>query len=456
VIHPGQIEVQSRLLPSAAEIAAARRRSARSTAPPATGARRSSSSAMIDEASRRLAEAVLARVWSRAVMDAPLHDIRIVAVDSSRRGRGARCRRSRGRGDQDRVRTSAATSALRAAVPGRHRLALLETFNRNKQSVTLDLRSPEGRAVFEDLVRHSDAVFSNLRGDQPARLGLRYEDLAHVNPRIVCVSLSGFGMTGPRAGEGAYDMTIQGLSGWMAVTGGPDAPPTKSGLSLVDFGAGYVARSGRCPGVAGPAGRGRARRRRVALRDRALAPHLHRHLDGLGTGTRAGCGLGASDDHPLSGVSGADGWLVVACAKEDMWRLLRRDQQPDSLPTSASRASAARPARDALLAICANAVVARSRWIDRRGRERPCGSRQRRRGRSRRRSGGTRLGRRVPHPSLGEVRMVATRSRRARVRRALLGEGTAEILARVCSYDERGSPPWRRRASRRVRPAGEA
>ena len=116
-----------------------------------------------------------------------------------------------------------------------------ESFNRGKKSIALDIKRPDGRAVFEDLVARSDAVFSNLRGDQPERLGLRYADLGAVNPRIVCVSLSGYGMTGPRASEGAYDATIQALTGWMSLTGGPDEPPTKSGLSLADFVGGYVA-----------------------------------------------------------------------------------------------------------------------------------------------------------------------------------------------------------------------
>src|SRR3954453_16490925 len=110
-----------------------------------------------------------------------------------------------------------------------------ESFNRGKKSITLDIKRPDGRGVFEDLVARSDAVFSNLRGDQPERLRLRYADLAAVNPRIVCVSLSGYGMTGRRAPEGAYDATIQALTGWMSLTGGPDEPPTKSGLSLADF-----------------------------------------------------------------------------------------------------------------------------------------------------------------------------------------------------------------------------
>ena len=76
-----------------------------------------------------------------------------------------------------------------------------ETFNRGKRSISLDLRHPDSREVLHDLVRAVDAVYSNLRGDQPAKLGLTYEQLRHVNPRIVCCSLSGFGMTGPRAAE---------------------------------------------------------------------------------------------------------------------------------------------------------------------------------------------------------------------------------------------------------------
>jgi crotonobetainyl-CoA:carnitine CoA-transferase CaiB-like acyl-CoA transferase len=115
-----------------------------------------------------------------------------------------------------------------------------ETFNRNKKSVSLDLRHPDARAVFEDLVRVADVVYSNLRGDQPAKLRLTYDDLKHLNPRVVCCSLSGFGMTGPRASEGGYDYMMQGRAGWMSLTGDPDAPPTKSGLSLVDLSGGYV------------------------------------------------------------------------------------------------------------------------------------------------------------------------------------------------------------------------
>ena len=80
-----------------------------------------------------------------------------------------------------------------------------QSLNRSKRSICLDMRRAEGRAVFEDLVRESDAVFSNLRGDVPGRLGITYPDLAPLNPAIVCCSLSGYGMTGPRSDQPGFD-----------------------------------------------------------------------------------------------------------------------------------------------------------------------------------------------------------------------------------------------------------
>ncbi len=124
-----------------------------------------------------------------------------------------------------------------------------ETFNRNKRSLSLDLSSDAGRKVFEELVRVSDVVYSNLRGDVPAKIGITYEALRHLNPKIVCVSLTGFGMSGPRQNEPGYDYVLQGLSGWMELTGEPDGAPTKSGLSLVDFSGGLVAAISLLAGV---------------------------------------------------------------------------------------------------------------------------------------------------------------------------------------------------------------
>ena len=109
--------------------------------------------------------------------------------------------------------------------------------------------------MLEDLLRHSDVLLANVRGDHVSRLRLRYDDVCATNPALVCCSITGFGRTGPRAAQGAYDYSIQGHAGWMSLTGSPDSPPTRTGLSLVDVSAGYVAalciaamlwRRGRC------------------------------------------------------------------------------------------------------------------------------------------------------------------------------------------------------------------
>jgi crotonobetainyl-CoA:carnitine CoA-transferase CaiB-like acyl-CoA transferase len=199
-----------------------------------------------------------------------------------------------------------------------------ETFNRNKKSVSLDLRHPDARAVFEDLVRVADVVYSNLRGDQPAKLRLTYDDLKHLNPRVVCCSLSGFGMTGPRASEGGYDYMMQGRAGWMSLTGDPDGPPTKSGLSLVDLSGGYVST------IAVLAGLWRARRDGIGCDcDVSLFETALHELVYVGTWAASRGYVPPrrrNSAHPsivpFQNFPTADGWIVVACPKEKFWTLL--------------------------------------------------------------------------------------------------------------------------------------
>jgi crotonobetainyl-CoA:carnitine CoA-transferase CaiB-like acyl-CoA transferase len=199
-----------------------------------------------------------------------------------------------------------------------------ETFNRNKRSISLDIRSAAGRRVFDDLVRVSDAVVSNLRGTEPAKLKIRYQDLEPLNPRIVCCSVSGFGVDGPRAGEGAYDFTIQGIAGWMSVTGGPNEPPTKSGLSLVDFSAGYVGAIAVLAGIAEAKKTGRGCDADLSLFDTAL--HLTTYL---GTWVASEgyepkrMELSAHQSVvPFQTFPTSDGWIVVACPKQNLWERL--------------------------------------------------------------------------------------------------------------------------------------
>jgi len=174
----------------------------------------------------------------------PLEDIRVLAVEQYGAGPFGSLHLADAGADVIKIEDPASGGDIGRYVPpftGDADSIFFQAHNRNKRSLCLDLSTTAGAVVFRDLVRVSDAVYSNLRGDVPAKLGLTYDQLKDVNPQIVCVSLSGFGMTGPRARDPAYDYVIQGLAGWMSLTGEPDGPPTKTGLSLVDYCGGAVA-----------------------------------------------------------------------------------------------------------------------------------------------------------------------------------------------------------------------
>lgn len=110
-----------------------------------------------------------------------------------------------------------------------------QTFSRSKKSVALEIKTDEGRADFERLVKSADAVVNNLRGDQPTKLRIAYSDLKGIKPKIVCAHLSAYGRDNDRAAWPGYDYLMQAEAGFMSVTGEPDAPPTRFGLSMVDF-----------------------------------------------------------------------------------------------------------------------------------------------------------------------------------------------------------------------------
>jgi crotonobetainyl-CoA:carnitine CoA-transferase CaiB-like acyl-CoA transferase len=324
-----------------------------------------------------------------------------------------------------------------------------ETFNRSKRSLALDLRHPDGRRVFEDLVPHADAVFSNLRGDRPAALRLRYDDLAPLNPAIVCVSLSGFGTTGPRAAEGAYDATIQALTGWMAVTGGPDAPPTKSGLSLVDFAAGYIGALGLLAGVVQARRDGVGSDVDLSLFETALSLLTYMGTWSASQGWQARRMPDSAHQTivPFQAFAAEDGWLVVACAKESMWRrfcaVIDRPElaDDDRFATFGVRDRN----RDALLAELRPTLSSRTvdEWVDALAAAKvPCSpvndvdaalADEQTVAR-----GGIAT---FPHPVLGAVQTVASPFRHGREvpepqRAPLLGEHTSEVLAELCGYNE--------------------
>jgi crotonobetainyl-CoA:carnitine CoA-transferase CaiB-like acyl-CoA transferase len=199
-----------------------------------------------------------------------------------------------------------------------------EAFNRNKRSISLDLNTAEGRAIFNDLVKVSDVVYSNLRGDVPAKIGITYSDLAHLNPAIVCCSLSGFGMTGPRSAEPGYDYVLQGIAGWMDITGEPSGPPTKSGLSLVDYSGGLIAAITMLAAVHAARRDGVGSDCDLSLFDTALSMLTYPAiwaLNGDFVPTRTHHSAHPSLV-PFQAFEASDGWIVIACPKEKFWTRL--------------------------------------------------------------------------------------------------------------------------------------
>ncbi|QKH34553.1 CoA transferase [Achromobacter pestifer] len=119
-----------------------------------------------------------------------------------------------------------------------------QNLNRNKRSLTLNLKKPEGLAVFKRLAAEADVVVENWRPDVKQRLGLDYESLRQLNPRLILASISGFGQTGPYAGRPGFDQIIQGMGGLMSVTGLPGQGPVRAGLAVADSSTGLYAALG--------------------------------------------------------------------------------------------------------------------------------------------------------------------------------------------------------------------
>jgi crotonobetainyl-CoA:carnitine CoA-transferase CaiB-like acyl-CoA transferase len=199
-----------------------------------------------------------------------------------------------------------------------------ESFNRNKRSISIDLNTEAGRSVFEEMVKTADVVYSNLRGDVPEKMRIRYDDLKHLNPKIVCVSLTGFGMTGPRRNEPGYDYVLQGLAGWMDLTGEPGGPPTKSGLSMVDYSGGFVAAISLLAGVHAARRDGVGMDCDVSLYDTAVTMLNYPATWMMNAGFQPVRTRHSAHPSlvPFQAFEASDGWMIVGCAKEKFWTRL--------------------------------------------------------------------------------------------------------------------------------------
>lgn len=244
-----------------------------------------------------------------------------------------------------------------------------QTFNRNKRSLSLNTRSPEGREILLKLVATADAVVNNLRGDQPAKLGITYDDLKHVNPRIVCAHLSGYGRTGPRAAWPSYDYLMQAESGYLNLTGEPGSPPTRMGLSIVDFLTGLTTAFAMTAAMLGASRSGQGCDIDVTLYDVAMQQltypatwylneqHLTERMPRSGHPFVVPCEM-----FPTS-----DGWLFVMCITKKFWEnLCTLLERPDLITDSRFADFEDRLANRDALAEILDAIISRksaSAWM---------------------------------------------------------------------------------------------
>ncbi len=197
-----------------------------------------------------------------------------------------------------------------------------QTFNLNKRSLRLDLKAAEGREVFEKLVASADAVLNNLRGDQPGKLGLDYATLSKLNPKIVCAHLSAYGRDNERAAWPGYDYLMQAEAGFMALTGEPDAPPARFGLSMVDFMTGTTMSMGLLAAIIGAMRTGIGRDVDVSLFDVALHQLSYPATWYLNEGHRTERLSRSAHPStvPCQVYRTADGWVMVMCMLEKFWQ----------------------------------------------------------------------------------------------------------------------------------------
>jgi succinate--hydroxymethylglutarate CoA-transferase len=199
-----------------------------------------------------------------------------------------------------------------------------QSLNRNKKSLTLDLKHPLGREVLLKLAATADGLLGNLRGDQPDKLGLTYERLSEINPKIVCAHLSAYGRDGSRKAWPGYDYLMQAEAGYLSVTGEPDGPPARMGLSVVDYATGTTCALALLAGILEARHTGKGRDLDVSLYDTAMHqlnyPAAWYLNEGLVTGRAP------RSAHPYIAPSQLyrtkDGWIFIMAQTQRFWELL--------------------------------------------------------------------------------------------------------------------------------------
>ncbi|HEV2547630.1 MAG TPA: CoA transferase [Stellaceae bacterium] len=243
-------------------------------------------------------------------------------------------------------------------------------WNRNKRSVTLDLKAPHDHALCLDLAREADVFIENFKPGVAQRLGLGYDSLAALNPRLIYCSISGFGQTGPYRARGGFDLMVQAMSGIMSVNGPEDGPPHRVPMAIADIGAGMFAAIGILAALQARTRTGRGQHVDTALYDAAVSFGLYEAAHLFGTGKnppRLGQAHRASA--PYQAFRTSDGWITIGANTQALWiKFCEVIGKSELAQDPRFRDNAARVAnRPALAALVQDALAARTTrdWMGR-------------------------------------------------------------------------------------------
>jgi crotonobetainyl-CoA:carnitine CoA-transferase CaiB-like acyl-CoA transferase len=193
--------------------------------------------------------------------------------------------------------------------------------NRNKRGMALDLKTKEGVEVFKRLVKQADVVVENFRKGTLEKLGVGYEELKKINPKIILCEISGYGRTGPYADKGGFDLIAQGMSGLMSITGeSKGKPPMKVGAPVTDITAGILAATGVLAALVSRANTGVGQRVDTSLYEAGIVHTYWQSAIASATGVAPGP-LGSA--HPLTAPYQAfqtkDKWITVGASNQNTW-----------------------------------------------------------------------------------------------------------------------------------------
>jgi crotonobetainyl-CoA:carnitine CoA-transferase CaiB-like acyl-CoA transferase len=244
------------------------------------------------------------------------------------------------------------------------------TINRSKRGITVDLKQPAGVQIVHRLVRTADVFVQNYRPGAAGRLGVDYETLAALNPRLVYCSISGFGATGPYATRGGYDLIAQGMSGIISVTGDEHGPPAKAGLPVSDLAAGLFGAYGILCALEHRERTGRGQLVDTSLLEAALALTVREATEYWATGRTPGP-LGSAHRRvaPCQALQARDGWLAVSAGDDRRFEALCRVvERPDLVGDPRFTGAAQRLAHRDALVVELERVLAketRAHWLAR-------------------------------------------------------------------------------------------